>query len=153
MAQPTVLDELDESLALGSCEDLGGNDAQSSQPTEGDMAELLIHKRQPPEGETILTLPDLQQPLQKKQKLEEPKLPSAFRVKWVLTNTGLVPFVMNMDTRTIHCGKAQMSVVPADDGKSVVLCLKGCTWDCPGHGHIEQCGCHCHILQWHYNTR
>ena len=97
MAQPTVLDELDESLALGSCEDLGGNDAQSSQPTEGDMPELLIHKRQPPEGETILTLPDLQQPLQKKQKLEEPKLPSAFRVKWVLTNTGLVPFVMNMD--------------------------------------------------------
>ena len=116
---------------------------------------------QKPEGETVLTIPDLPvpEPVQKKARVEpeistiftSAEIPTEFRVKWIKVSTGLVPFAMNEATGIVHCGKSQMKVFTID-GSATVLCLRGCHWNCPGHqkGH---CGCHCNILQWHYNTR
>ena len=100
-------------------------------------------------------------PLQKKLKVDpqnqigkqcsSPQIPTEFRVKWVKTASDLIPFVMDEASTIVHCGRTQMKVFTID-GHAEVMCFKGCHWDCPGHqkGH---CGCHCHILQWHYNTR
>ena len=123
-----------------------------------------MHK---PEGEAVLTLPILDEPKQKKAKLaqassssavsrahtphESATIPTAFRVKWIQTTAGLVPFVMDEDTSIIYCGLAKMQVFRTD-GIATVLCLKGCHWNCSGH-QSRHCGCHCHTLQWHYNTR
>ena len=123
-----------------------------------------MHK---PEGEEVLTLPVLDEPKQKKAKLAQASsatvvsrahashqsdtIPTNFRVKWIQTTAGLVPYVMDEATSIIYCGLARMQVFRTD-GIATVLCLKGCHWNCSGHqtGH---CGCHCHTLQWHYNTR
>ena len=115
-----------------------------------------------PEGETMLPTPDLQgldEPLQKRQKIDAPvqppvgnqEIPKEFRVKWVKTSVGLVPFVRDEATSIVHCGKCQMQVFTVD-GIATVICLRGCHWECKGHNK-NHCGCHCHILQWHYNTR
>ena len=151
MTQPQLLDEgvletiLDESQIV-----------ELSQDRQDDRSAA----GQKPEGETVLTIPDLpEEPVQKKAKVDinqnsffaNAEIPTEFRVKWIKLSTGLVPFVMNGTTGIVHCGKSQMKVFTTD-GIATVLCLRGCHWNCPGHqkGH---CGCHCHILQWHYNTR
>lgn len=108
-----------------------------------------------PEGETVLTLPDLAEPLERlaKRQKHEIKEPTHFRVKWVITDVGPVPFAMDCESQVVYCGKAQMTVHYGAGSIPSVMCLKGCTWKCGGHGMDGQCGCHCHILQWYYKTR
>lgn len=144
---PTMIDESQVVDLAASCEH-----DQDKGPSQ--------HK---PEGEQGLPVPVLQLdgPLQKKLKVDRqnqigkqcssPQIPTEFRVKWVKTASDLIPFVMDEASTIVHCGRTQMKVFTID-GHAEVMYFKGCHWDCPGHqkGH---CGCHCHILQWHYNTR
>ena len=156
MSQPTVLDEdptvIEDSQVV--------DHPVSSELSAHDCQNLEMHK---PEGEGVFTVPQLpfaeKEPVQKKARLEtissstEPAAtPSAFRVKWVQTAHGLVPFVRNEDTQIVHCGLVQMKVFSDWGGPPTVLCKKGCHWDCPGHTK-NHCGCHCHLLQWHYQSR
>lgn len=156
MAFPTILDDESADSQLF--------DYQASQVEPAQQGELASQldvsspTRHPPPGETVLPIPDLPevQPTSKRQRtsgsdLNPSATPSAFKVKWIATSEGRIPFCMNMDTGLIHCGRCQMTLFTVD-GQSTILCAKGCHWDCPGHGR-GQCGCHCHILQWHYRTR
>lgn len=125
-----------------------------------DMDDPVAHK---PDGENAISLPHvpLSKPSLKRRKDTQLEantsasstdiIPQNFRVKWVVTSGGLVPFVMNQDTQVIYCGLCRMQVF-FTDGIATVICLKGCHWNCPGHS-ANHCGCHCHILQWHYRTR
>lgn len=111
--------------------------------------------------EMKLPFPDTPQdgPISKKPKLDISHVgrqsvlpPETFRVKWIQNAAkDLVPYVLNTDTNVVHCGLAQMQVfhfgpVP------IVHCLRGCHYSCPGDTP-EHCGCHCHLLQWHYQRR
>ena len=158
MSQPTVLDDTELTMPDGSqgCNLL-------SQDVLGADQEPMNHK---PEGENVFSMvqlpfDELQGPAQKKPRLHktsvqssEVTIPTQFRVKWLQSAThGLVPFVRHEETQIVHCGLAKMQVFSNhDDGIATVLCMKGCHWSCPGHtkGH---CGCHCHMLQWHYSSR
>ena len=129
--------------------------AQASQP------ENVGPEGARPEGETMLTVPELPlaEPLVKRPRIHitenvvsNEEIPVNFRVKWVkTTDCGLIPFVRNESTGIVHCGKTRMKVF-STDGIATVMCMKGCHWQCSGHKH-DHCGCHCHVLQWHYNSR
>ena len=80
-----------------------------------------------PEGETVLTLPDLAEPLERlaKRQKHEIKEPTHFRVKWVITDVGPVPFAMDCESQVVYCGKAQMTVHYGAGSIPSVMCLKG----------------------------
>lgn len=77
------------------------------------------------------------------------------KIKWLLTEDSLIPYVLKESTQVVHCGRSEMKLnrMQCSHGPSVVVeCIKGCDPQCI-QGMGAQCTCFCHVLKAHYIAR
>lgn len=106
------------------------------------------------EDTTDVVLPVAEGKTLKKRKYMSQSAPCKDMIKWVHTESGLVPFVLNNQTQVVHSGRSEMTVTRSRGhaGEIVqVTCIKGCATNCGEPG--VQCQCLCHLLQEHYLSR
>ena len=147
-----------------------------------DMLQTIIDQSYDDSLDVTVALAPSPEPKAKRHKAaESPKsptspdysneeIPTKFSTKWLTTAKGLLAFVKNEDSGTIHCGwtRMRMLALPATStgtfGEKIttwderaIICMSGCESadsKCQGRPNLGgMCECHCHILQEHYDSR